>query len=136
MGMFDNLRCEMPLPPEAPKAARDLVYQTKDLECGLLHYVIRGDGTLVDANIRMERKPNAPHGPKDILSKEYLEWYRKWWERKEGPDIACDYTGAINFYADHDGGWLEFCALVKHGRVIDIVVVELPNIITSSLPPK
>jgi hypothetical protein len=46
MGMFDEIRCEYPLPGDAPADAADLDFQTKDLDCLLEKYTITKDGVL------------------------------------------------------------------------------------------
>ena len=53
MGMYDTIRCEYLLPrgEDCKELAnldfnKDLIYQTKDLDCCLSHYEIRADGTL------------------------------------------------------------------------------------------
>lgn len=45
MGMFDDVRCDHPLPEEPTGGKRD--FQTKDLECMLDHYRITEGGRLV-----------------------------------------------------------------------------------------
>ena len=123
MGMFDYLRCEMPLPDKAPK---ELEWQTKDLECGLEWYAIRENGQLVNRHIRRELKPGAPEAPKEWLSEEYFEWAGTWWEPKEGPDEPADFTGAINFYTMDKATkqWWEFCAFIEDGHCFKIVQIE------------
>src|SRR6266700_5125141 len=44
MGMFDYIRCEHPLPGNAPTWAQE--FQTKDLACCMNQYVITADGQL------------------------------------------------------------------------------------------
>ena len=48
MGLFDWIRCDYPLPGEPlPQSVLDGGgLQTKDLDCGLLQYVITKDGVL------------------------------------------------------------------------------------------
>jgi hypothetical protein len=46
MGMFDNIRCEYPLPGHPPANAAELDFQTKDLESLLQTYVITPAGVL------------------------------------------------------------------------------------------
>lgn len=127
MGMFDDLRCEVRLPARPDAELRGFGYQTKDLDCELNQYVIRPDGRLVDANIRMEQKRGAPPAP-DMLSDEYFDWHRTWFERKEGPDIPSRHTGSVNFYTGWGKGeWIEFCAFVEDGTVTKIKAIELPE---------
>jgi hypothetical protein len=46
MGMFDSIRCEYPLPGDAPANAAELEFQTKDLDCLLETFTITKDGFL------------------------------------------------------------------------------------------
>lgn len=48
MGLFDYVRCEYPLPGNAPSFAAEADYQTKDLTCYMKHYTITADGQLVE----------------------------------------------------------------------------------------
>lgn len=127
MGMFDDLRCEMRLPVRPDAELRRAAYQTKDLDCAMRHYVIRKDGQLVDANIRVEPREGTPTAP-SLLTPEYLEWHHEWFDRKEGPDIPSRYTGSVNFYTGlKTAGWIEFCAFVEDGQVTKIKAIELPE---------
>jgi hypothetical protein len=72
MGLFDTVRCEYPLPESRHQ---DLEFQTKNLDCLLLRYTIRRDGTLVrhageDAfGIGLERDVEWPiHGDISIYT--------------------------------------------------------------------
>lgn len=49
MGMFDYIRCEYPLPGNAPAYAQDAAFQSKDMECFLNQYTISLDGRLLDS---------------------------------------------------------------------------------------
>ena len=48
MGMFDYLRCEMPLPDsdDYTAAGGDGVFQTKSLNCAMEDVTIKADGTI------------------------------------------------------------------------------------------
>ena len=121
MGMFDNIKCEMPM-PEAASDVRE--WQTKDLDRPMTSYAIRGDGRLVDAQVRMERKPGAPAAPK-MFSPEYAAYRRQWWELKQGPDIPVNFTGSVTFYgSDSTDKWWEFCAFIENGTCFKIVQIK------------
>ncbi len=45
MGMFDNVRCHMPL-PKGFEALQEHVFQTKDLDCIMDEFTIQSDGTI------------------------------------------------------------------------------------------
>lgn len=93
MGLFDTITCEVPL-PEAEH--QDLEFQTKDLECLMLHYVITRDGRLV-------RKAG-----RGLL---------------QGPvrDSTWPHHGDLRFYTSTGDGearqWIEYVARFTHGRV-------------------
>jgi hypothetical protein len=55
MGMFDDIRCEMPL-PEWPEGEVPY-FQTKDMDCALDHYTITKEGRLI-----LDGKDRQHHG--------------------------------------------------------------------------
>lgn len=78
MGMFDYIKCEHPLPDGFDPAPHE--WQTKDLECQLLEYIITPDGRLV-------WKYDPGEGPDEVM----------------GGELA-DFTGTITFYASNITG--------------------------------
>ena len=54
MGMFDELRCEYPLPDAA---VQDEVFQTKSFDRELTNYTITADGRLIHHTVRFESVP-------------------------------------------------------------------------------
>jgi len=52
MGMFDDITCEYALPGE-PKP-KDIIFQTKDFDCLLDHYMITKDGRLTKENSQVQ----------------------------------------------------------------------------------
>jgi len=51
MGLFDKLRCHMPLPGTPPAFVHEEIwFQTKDLGCNLSTYFITADGWLLEEN--------------------------------------------------------------------------------------
>lgn len=99
MGLFDTLRCEMRLPVKDDSVLRKQEYQTKDVGAWETH----GYCTLL------------------VITKDGELTVK-------GSKV--DFTGSVNFYTDSVngvGGWIEFCALVSDGRVLEISAVELPN---------
>jgi hypothetical protein len=92
MGMFDYLysRYKLPgsdLPPETE-------FQTKDLDCGLEHYVIAADGRLLRCHSRAE----------DMVELTAAE--------------DTEYHGDIRFYGSGPGGERqEFVARFTHGKL-------------------
>ena len=87
MGMFDELRCRMPLP--APNC-EGLTFQTKDYECNLVQLTIREGGEL---------------------------WGHAHEDDEENATRRYDFTGSMNFYTSEPSGWIEFKVLIFEGRV-------------------
>lgn len=116
MGLFDYVRCHYPLPVDG---ANDLEYQTKDMDCPYMErYEIRADGTLWKEHYDTEDRsdPNA-EGLMALAGCATRVNYR--WEPEP-------YTGAMEFYKDHNGRWLEFAALFKDGRIAGLVDNSAP----------
>jgi hypothetical protein len=105
MGMFDEMRVRYPLPNLPAWADADGWWQTKDLECQMHYYVLLANGELHRSTWDAERR-----------------------EFDIEPDVE-DYTGGLNFYTGHvngkfDGHWIEYIALIHHGRVLMVEQVE------------
>lgn len=103
MGMYDYLRCEMPLPD--PEVQGEM-FQTKDTPAQFLDtYVIRADGRLVNEYPNLEELPGEDP---------------PFWKRT-GPPKEVDWTGTMFFYTlDDDGRWYEYRALVWKGVVKEL----------------
>lgn len=101
MGMFDYLRCEVPLPPGDHSGP----YQTKSLACELDTYTIRANGEL------------------------WGEQYdREGWTRSNVRPRQCsDFTGEVRFYGMGDkdaSGWWEFSAYFVNGQMKHLQQIE------------
>jgi hypothetical protein len=113
MGMFDDIKCEYPLPlPETPgelagRNWRDNVFQTKDFDCLMDAYCIREDGTLWQQTYIWEttRKGRPCRKPAD-------------WQ----PRVS--HTGAVYFYNLINGNqadyWVEWVAVFISGKVSEL----------------
>lgn len=113
VGLFDYVRCHYPLPVDG---ANELEYQTKDMACSYMErYEIRADGTLWKERYDIEDRsdPKAEPGSLDSLFGCMTRVNERW--------EAEPYTGAMEFYTDHAGRWLEFSALFKDGRIAGLV---------------
>jgi len=100
MGMFDDVRVEVPLPDGAILDG----FQTKDFECLLDTYTIRSDGELwrdVWANSEEENCERV-----DFHGKFYFYTFT-------------DEGNAVN-------SWHEYEAKFTDGRLVEIVVLESP----------
>lgn len=145
MGMFDNIKVEMPL-PELPEAvvsrwggkASDVVFQTKDTSNqalstykidanGVLH-MLKQEGYWTEQE---EVAENASFSEKMAAMPHFVVESEHW-------AVEYAFSGAINFYesythheyqspeADYDSdewkrfesGWVEYCGLFKHGQLV------------------
>ena len=110
MGMYDTLRCDMPLPSEAPLTLAGHQFQTKDMvEFPMLtEYRIAEDGTLWLHHSGVHDEPNVE-------------------------STRVPYEGPLNFYTiTRDRQWWEFDADFERSVCIGIRLVEnsplTPNI--------
>ncbi len=106
MGMFDYMRCEMPLPEPAPPP--DTLFQTKDVPTAQLyleHWKITADGSLLheESDYRMVEDAQAPLG---------------FWQMRENKRwVPVDHHGDIEFYhLGDDGQWWAYKARFTEGR--------------------
>jgi len=123
MGMFDDLRCEYPLP--AP-GANELSFQTKDTPaqwCDL--YVIRADGTLWHEEYETEDRSDPDAEGLEALIGLMTRVNERW--------VQCEkFTGEIRFYdfinAKDNGGkdtaWIEFSSYFINGKLQSLVLLE------------
>lgn len=98
MGMFDYVRCDMPLPSTAiSPPEKGWSFQSKDTpEQRMTLYIIRGDGRLVE-------------------------------EDRDGTQtVVPDYHGDLYFYTGNhpDVGWWEYKARFSEGALLRIDLVE------------
>ncbi|MGH9838551.1 MAG: hypothetical protein ACREEM_07195 [Blastocatellia bacterium] len=122
MGMFDELRCEYPLPNAE---MQDETFQTKSFDRAMDTYTITRDGRLILHQVRYELVPEE----------ERPSWGKPEWDRtdlakwagslKRVPvgDVEVPFHGDIRFYtskANADGrivGWFEYRARFTEGRL-------------------
>ncbi|MDI3563577.1 hypothetical protein [Bradyrhizobium sp. Arg816] len=94
MGMFDYVKCELPL-PDGWKGE----LQTKDFEDPYLEtYTIRADGRLI------RRRPKYDIDPPGTAYGE----------------IDTNFHGILNFYGLEDGEWHEYDAKFTDGQLVEI----------------
>lgn len=72
MGMYDEVKIEMPLPDSCPNWARhpNMAFQTKDMDCELKLYSIDKYGYLIDTD---GRTPVYYHGDMNAYENEPIE---------------------------------------------------------------
>lgn len=131
MGMFDDIKCEYPLPqPEEPKGfTGEIYFQTKDLECCLDKYQIREDGTLWIQTVEYEYPENVDN--EDLswgdIKLDIKEKMSRWDPVKT--------TRSINMHSAIDGDgeydyWIVYEVTFLDGKVIktDLIKFEArPN---------
>lgn len=123
MGMFDYIKCEMPLPETGVPPPTDL-FQTKDTpDQYLTVYTITADGQLVWRPYEMEIVPKEerPYPNDDgILGMAGML------RRVEGEPAAVPFHGDIYFYEGNhpDVGWWEYRARFTEGKVNKIELSE------------
>lgn len=61
MGMFDYVRCDVPLPDD--RAAAEPAFQTKQLYCTMAHFTITANGRLIFRKQTHEALPNLEIRP-------------------------------------------------------------------------
>lgn len=110
MGMFDELRCEYPLPDVEDPGK--LVFQTKSLDCLLDNYEIRADGSLWREHYDTEDQSNPNATGIDRLVG-IMARVRKHWEREP-------YTGEIRFYNYTVDRALVFSACFVDGQLAEL----------------
>lgn len=122
MGMFDDIRCEVPLPDgwEHPS------FQTKSLDCEMALYRITADGRLEREVFELE--PDGPPGPhpffKDWKDHQPMKRANERWEPQEfhGDLFFYSYAGDIN---GPDGiEWHEYRARFTEGRLSSLIVAR------------
>lgn len=122
MGMFDYLRCEVPLPDGFTGEL-----QTKDFERTMGEHVITKDGRLVLAILeRVDGVPKAerPYPDADPGSfEELIGSTRPVWRHEDA-----NYHGIVNFYGgeyvDSKYVWHEYNAKFTDGDLVEIVLVK------------
>ena len=113
MGMFDDIRCERPLPDGWHRRGM----QTKDLDCDLSQYRITAEGTL-----EVQRREMAPAGPPrqhpfipSWGDYQPMKCVREWW-------VPVPYHGDIYFYGGgFDDDWHEYRARFNEGVLTTLI---------------
>jgi hypothetical protein len=107
MGMFDEIRCEMPLPDN--RLPPGTWFQTKSLVSWMSKYTISQEGRLIYHFERYEAGPN-----REIAEGKFFR-SRKLVETK---DLDTEFHGDVRFYTHNDKEeWLEYVARFTNGTV-------------------
>lgn len=123
MGMFDDIRCRMPMPMPADLGELtsvvwpDVNFQTKDFHCVLDLFEIREDGSLWHEEVEYEPIPEEER-EKGLFSPVIRRKSSKW--------VKHVYTGYVNFYTifhrDVHDYWVEWRAHVIDGTVNELIL--------------
>ncbi|NBX77625.1 MAG: hypothetical protein EBQ92_13840, partial [Proteobacteria bacterium] len=127
--MFDNIKCELPLPLNKKEQKtfsnvdwNDRVFQTKDTDCTLSTYTIRKNGKLYGLFIEGENvRVISEKEEKKIKRKGKFCWPYKFKEKSRKYKFE-KFTGDLYFYdhvIDKDGNewWVEFVAKFVDGVI-------------------
>lgn len=138
MGMYDEIRCEYPLPRTGYRVLPGHTFQTKDLECLLDKYTITAGGFLVLHREVWEPVPEEerPHYGSPEWEKPLGKWIGSMRAVPMG-DEEVPHHGDILFYdsfrVEGEGGrrvWLEYKARFTEGFLSRIEVEDVHE-----LPP-
>lgn len=123
MGLFDYLRCEMPLPAEWP--GEGFRFQTKDTDAQYMEqYTITADGRLVHHAVRYEDVPPAERAYPDAKPGS-LESVVGITRRVPTGDVEVLMHGDLQFHdLDAERGWVSFVARFTEGRCVRIWLEE------------
>jgi hypothetical protein len=118
MGLFDEIRCEYPLPD---KEVQEQVFQTKSLDNALDQYIITGDGRLILHQVRYESVPEEErpyYGTPEWESNPILQSCGCMSTVPVG-DVEVPHHGDIIFYTSigPNHQWFEYRARFTEGRV-------------------
>jgi len=123
MGMFDNLRCEYPLPVDG---ANELLFQTKDTPVQCLDlYKIDADGQLWHENYDVEDQSD-PNAEGFLRLAGCCTRVNQRWEKE-------NFSGVITFYTaldeEDESSWVEFVAEFIDDKLIKMThsVSPLPS---------
>jgi len=123
MGMFDYIKCNMPL-PETPVPPPSHGFQTKDTpDQYMTEYTITEDGRLSWKPYRIEEVPKAERPYPDAKGGS-LRALCGILRRVEGDTEFVDYHGDIFFYVGVKGRWWEYRARFTDGKCEKITLEE------------
>ena len=118
MGMYDELKCEYPLPEKFIKY-QDKLFQTKSLGNCLSRYFISKEGQLIEQTHDWLAVPDEERPYFGKPQWEQLSWIGSMKTVPQEP-TKLNYTGEIRFYTsdEESDSWIEFTALFVKGRLM------------------
>lgn len=114
MGMFDDIEVKVPL-PSLPKG-HDRRFQTKSMDCALLQYEVRKDGTLWREEFDIEDRSDSTAEGLDRIRGMMTRVHKRW--------VRDNHTGEVEFHDFTDGTWFSYRAWFRDGGLRDLVLVE------------
>ena len=130
MGMYDLIRCKMPLPAKLAGDPSEHWFQTKSLNHELDHYEIREDGTLWHEAYDTEDRSNPNGVGLEKIIGCMTPINKRWeqWKRFTGEVVFYDWLhmveGTESKTADD---WIEFSAYFVYGKLQSLNLVEFPD---------
>jgi hypothetical protein len=132
MGMFDNIKCQYPLPIAGKLEELDVnwakeVFQTKDLDNSLANYKISAEGRLIQEVVDEEW---ILYTKEEIAELKIKPWsIVKEVVEKGRHERDTNYHGIVLFYtsleySDSEDIWVEFKATFTNGDLQDVVLLE------------
>lgn len=127
MGMFDYIRCELPLPDgwEAPEL------QSKDFDCEMVTHVISKDGKMMLDRGHNEEAPllersmwKAEWGTSEKAQEDHALEALCGCIRRVPKYVDANFHGHVNFYGhDREKNWHEYNAKFTDGKLVEIATV-------------
>lgn len=121
MGMFDYIRCKVPLPDGLDTGDPERSFQTKCLLCRLDEFEIREDGTLWHQDYSVEDRSNPDaegleslYGIRTRVNQKWIQWP--------------DFTGEIVLsYRDSEKGLMKISTYFARGKLKHIEPLISPQ---------
>ena len=119
MGMFDEIRCEYPIPDAE---VQDALFQTKDFDCQLHLYTITKEGRLIhhDGHLELVSEEERPYYGKPEWEKPLFKLAGSMRFVPDG-DVDTNYHGDVIFYTSAgkrpNYEWYEYQARFTEGQL-------------------
>lgn len=130
MGMFDNVKCEYPL-PDAPHVVQKEVFQTKSFGDGFTggfmdDYTVTKDGKLIWNKKTYEyvEEEDRPYYGKSEWEKHGLYRLMGSLRSVHEEDIEKDFHGVLNIYTEVGRVWYEYNIEFTNGKVSRIIQIN------------
>lgn len=121
MGMFDQIKCNYPL-PNTPSVIQNDTFQTKDFYNAMDDYVITSEGRLLHKKYNWEIVPEKerPYYGKSEWNKNPLFQMIGSLKRTDEEVVDIEFHGILNMYTHVNGMWYEYNIKFTDGNVVEI----------------